>query len=192
MSMTILYNCRVTRADSEVLQFWVGDKDNDEFKRTHRYHTGVDIAGTDAYSIVPGKVIQVSKENNTYCVTVQYESNSCVRYKNLQCVEVDINQTVEVGTLLGKAIRSIHVELLRSIQSMWPVRIGGRTYYKHDPYELIVQGYQDTTEYFISSEQLGELKDTELAELDPELLKQYPWMTPLMFYDEHSSRGGAS
>lgn len=103
------------------------------------YHTGLDILATTVYSICKGVVLFVGKdEDNKYVVSVQVNNTQCVRYGNLKEVSVIAGQLVDAH-VIGTADQHVHFEYCTTdlSGSIWPVRLGKVTYYKHNPYSVI-------------------------------------------------------
>lgn len=125
-------NCAVTQSDTTITKLY--GKQNDG-----TYHTGVDITATSVYSICNCVVTDVSKETSgTYIVTCQYDDERSIRYGNLTSVDVSIGQPVRYKSTIGQAAGHIHFEYLeRSATNSFPVRIGGQTYFKVDPVDVI-------------------------------------------------------
>lgn len=126
-------NCPITKKNSEILQSWYTEDTN---------HTGLDISGDTIYSICYGVVIYVGQAaNKTYTVIVQYDREICVSYSNLISVYIESGQMIKQGELLGECEQFVHFEYITTYKdsSIFPVRVGTQTYYKHDP-QCIIDG----------------------------------------------------
>ena len=125
-------NCAVTQSDTTITKLYGKQKDG-------TYHTGVDILATSVYSICNCVVTDVSKESGgTYIVTGQYDDERSIRYGNLQYTDVSIGQPVRYKSTIGQAVGHVHFEYLeRSATNAFPARIGGQTYFKVDPVDVI-------------------------------------------------------
>lgn len=132
MSIEIVENCKITKSDSAILRHWMTGATN---------HTGVDIAGSEIYSMCDGVVVQVGTgSDNKYAVTVQYDVHRCVRYLNLLTASVVPGQLIKLGDSIGKADKFVHFEYIITASltnPVFPVRIGTVTYYKYNPIELV-------------------------------------------------------
>ena len=118
---------------------WIGDTSDPLYKQ-YKYHTGIDIYGDKVFSYADGIVLAVGKEDNRYAITIQYDVFSCLRYMNLKSVSVKAGDVVQAGFLLGSADKYVHFEFINKYTSMWSVRIGKETYYKHNPIDMIGGG----------------------------------------------------
>ena len=103
-------------------------------------HTGVDLPSENVYSYSDGVVLVVGREDNHYCVTIQYDVFNLLRYNHLESVDVGAGQVVQAGAVIGKADRFVHFEWATHEQhsSKWSVRIGCQTYWKQNPNELFL------------------------------------------------------
>ncbi len=103
-------------------------------------HTGVDLSSENVYSYSDGVVLVVGKEDNHYCVTIQYDVFNLLRYNHLASVDVGAGQVVQGGSIIGKADGFVHFEWATREQnnSKWAVRIGCQTYWKQNPNDIPV------------------------------------------------------
>ncbi|MCM1226429.1 MAG: M23 family metallopeptidase [Clostridium sp.] len=127
----------ITDSDKGIRLPWIDDK-KDSLYKENGYHTGIDIYADNVYSFASGVVISVGKTDKFYAVTVQYDSNIALRYLNLMTVSVSAGQAVQAGFNIGAADKYVHFEYVTKSKdnSMWSVRIGTETYYKHDPMKI--------------------------------------------------------
>lgn len=105
-------------------------------------HTGVDIPISEVHSICQGVVIHIGENlyESGYWVTVQYDTNRCVRYGHLKSTSVKLSQILYAGDTIGYADKFLHFEYLQtypSLEGSIPVRVQAVTYYKHDPTEIV-------------------------------------------------------
>ena len=136
-------NCVATGGtDAKVLKQHVVSETDPLFSEYNGYHTGMDLKSLKAYSPIPGDVLYIGEDESSKCIIMQFDSGTCVMYKNMNSIVVKEGQTIEVGQLLGSCFNYLHVDLLRLEESMWPVRVRGRTYFKHNPESLLVDGYE--------------------------------------------------
>ncbi len=129
----------ITKTNSEILRKW---------KEIIPFYTGVDIKANEIYSVCTGVVIEKDKYKDVltlpkraaqelYVITIQYDSNTCVRYLHLKESAVGIGDLIMTGQLLGKAQKYVTIEYATNEKSKWPVRISDTEYYKHNPIGVI-------------------------------------------------------
>lgn len=125
-------NCVLTQSNTTITKLYGKQKDG-------TYHTGVDITATSVYSICNSVVTDIAKEAaGTYIVTCQYDDDRSIRYGNLTCIDISTGQPVSYKSKIGECAGHVHFEYLeRSATNMFPVRIGGQTYFKVDPVDVI-------------------------------------------------------
>ena len=128
---------QINLSDSEIRLPWIGSEKHELYKK-HGFHTGIDLYADNVYSLCSGVVTNVGSDGKYYAVTVQYDGNISLRYLHLRSVSVKAGQTVQQGFSIGVADKYVHFEYVTRTKgdSIWPVRIGTETYYKHDPLEL--------------------------------------------------------
>lgn len=116
-----------------------------EYGQDRPYCTGVIVSCPIAYSICPGKVVAIGKSEGTYAVSVLVNDFQLIRYTNLVTCDVKLNQTLtydekmgNCSTLAYNSTLAIVFEYCTATQSdsIWPVRIGSKTFYKHNPITL--------------------------------------------------------
>ena len=135
-------DCMITKGDARVLLPYISDNRSDMYKLNKGYHTGIDIEASEVYNMYTGTVIQVGiEEDNSYAVTVEYNGDIALRYMNLLKAYVTPGDYIYLGAFIGSANKFVHFEYVntRKDDSIWPVRVGEKTYYKHDP-EVIFDG----------------------------------------------------
>lgn len=122
---------RVTQTKATIMNYW-----NDE---EPLYHSSIDIEGDRVYSVSSGIVLQVGKDESGWMISIQYDVSTIVRYGHLKSSLVDVGDRIENGQNLGRASKFVVFEYatLDNSNTMWPVRIGEATYYKHDPQSLL-------------------------------------------------------
>lgn len=108
-------------------------------KRTWPECTGTDILADNVYSICKGVVVFVGlSTDNDYVVNVQIDATQFIRYCNLKSEAVSPNQAIKAGDKIGVADEYVRVEYCNNtIPETNCVRLGGTTYYKHDPYPIL-------------------------------------------------------
>lgn len=133
MKNMIWKNCRVTNSNATVSKLW-------KISNTE-IHTGVDIVTHRVYSMCTGTVVNVSKlDSGKYAVTVQHDANRCIRYSNLNSIDIELGTKIEGGHLIGTVDKSVHFEYATTDKpnhKLFPVRFGRCTFYKIDPIDLI-------------------------------------------------------
>lgn len=148
----IITNCVVTQQDSNVIKEYVDNNRDPLYREYKGYHTGIDIEGSYVYSLCPGVVVSVGQmpESSMLSVIVQYDNNNCFVYNNLVDVKVTEGQTVSAYHLLGQCKKYVHFEYINSTPSIWPVRVGMVTFYKHNPTTFATEGYGSLINYAAS------------------------------------------
>lgn len=130
-------NCPLTGKSSFVTYPYISDEKSIWYRRYGGLHSGIDILCDKAYSICKGVVAYVGQDmdNNTYSVTIQYNSEESIRYCNLKSSEVGRGDIIERDQLIGYTDNHLHFEYVTRTQreSIWPVRISKFQYYKQDP-----------------------------------------------------------
>ncbi|MCM1222702.1 MAG: peptidoglycan DD-metalloendopeptidase family protein [Lachnospiraceae bacterium] len=128
----------ITDSDRGIKLSWIGNK-KDALYKEHGYHTGIDIYAGNVYSYASGVVTSISMDKNYYAVTVQYNAFVSLRYLHLESVSVSAGQPIQQGFKIGNADKYVHFEYVTKKQgdSLWAVRIGTETYYKHNPMNMI-------------------------------------------------------
>lgn len=137
-----LSNSPLTKSDTNILVPYIDNKKNSWYKTYGGYHTGVDVEGSEIYAYQSGIVIQIGDlDNNLKSVLIQYTASICLRYSNMSSLIVNMGDVIKPGDILGIAKKFVHFEYLSKNEdnSMWPLRVGTMTYFKHDP-ELIFDG----------------------------------------------------
>lgn len=160
----VISNCEITKQNSEVLKDCVMLKTSSLYKEYGGYHTGMDIAGSDVYSLYDGTVVSVGRSGSRYSVIVQTGSSFCMCYANIISIPlVRKGQTVSAGDHLGKVRGYVHIEALSKTESLWPVRIGKEDWYKYDVSAVIYGGYIQTQNdqdlVLFSSMNIAEISD---------------------------------
>lgn len=129
---------RITDSNKGIKLPWIGD-DTDTLFKEHGYHTGLDLYANQVYSFTSGVVTSIGKDKSHYAVTVQYDAQTSLRYLHLKTVSIGAGQIVQQGFNIGIADKYVHFEYVTKNKedSLWPVRIGTETYYKHNPLDII-------------------------------------------------------
>ena len=134
----------VTNSDKGVKLRYIDNIKDELFKR-HGFHTGIDLYADGVYSYASGVVTAIGKDTNTgttYTVSVQYNPLITLRYCNLKSIDVESGQHIQQGYKIGNADRGyVRFEYCTKEKkgSVFAVRIGTETYYKHNPTELLIQ-----------------------------------------------------
>lgn len=133
-----IFFAKITDSNKGIKLPWIGDAADILFN-AHGYHTGLDLYTNQVYSFASGIVISIGKNKSHYAVTVQYDAQASLRYLHLRTVSIGVGQIVQQGFNLGMADRYVHFEYITKNRddSLWPVRIGTETYYKHNPLDMI-------------------------------------------------------
>lgn len=133
-----IFFAKITDSNKGIKLPWICDASDILFNE-HGYHTGLDLYTNQVYSFASGIVISIGKNKSHYAVTVQYDAHASLRYLHLSTVSIGVGQVVQQGFNLGMADRYVHFEYITKNRddSLWPVRIGTETYYKHNPLDMI-------------------------------------------------------
>lgn len=102
-------------------------------------HPSLDIFASAVYSMCKGVVLFIGLgDDDRFVVSVQVNDSQCIRYGNLLDVSLYMGQLVDTQ-LVGHADEYVSIEYVSTTKStsIWPVRIGEVTYYKHNPYPVI-------------------------------------------------------
>ena len=102
--------------------------------------TGCVIKLNKAHSICSGMVLAVEKDpkDNTWCVTVEVNSQRWVRYCHLSSAVSIVGQRLKLEDSIGFACNgTIRLEYCTADKSRFPVRIGSRQLYKQDPTPIV-------------------------------------------------------
>lgn len=178
-------NCPITLTDSNVTYPYIDDEDNSWYEKYGSYHSGIDIECTDVYSLCKSVVTYIGEDSDNgelkKVVIVQYDAERSLRYCHLTDVYVEAGDIIEDKLLIGKADKWCHFELLTATQteSVWPVRVGAKTYYKQDPElyadgteELPGSGFEDCV--VLTDEDVSAIDDDELdLEITDEMIDEF-------------------
>lgn len=139
----------LTKSKAIILVPYIDNNKNEWYKYYKGYHSGLDITADtsskqdmNAYSFSSGVVIQVGEdEDGTYSVTIQYDVVNSLRYMHIKKVNVSEGDIISIGDEVGTYNRYFHFEYVSTNKgdSIWYVRVGTITYYKHNP-ELVLNG----------------------------------------------------
>lgn len=169
----VISNCKITKSDSTLLKPWIESVNSKDYKIYKCLHSGVDISGKSAYSICYGVIIEIGKSTDGYSVSIQYDVSACIRYCYLKSIAVSIGSTVSDGQLIGTASKSIHLEYITTTKksSIWPVRIGQVTYYKHNPTDILNSGVPVSSYQFYL--QLPHHQEISFSDISYEMFSEF-------------------
>lgn len=103
------------------------------------YHTSIDVYGESGYNLLAGIVIGVSTGIEKVAVTIRISSDYCMRYGNLKNVKAVVGDAVQTHAKLGDSYNGyVSFEYCTTIRSKFVVRAGDNTYFKHDPYDFLI------------------------------------------------------
>ena len=125
--LSTLTGTNVSSPNTVINQGWHGSQP---------FVTGCLINTTNVFSICSGLVIDIGTDdkNNLYSVTVEYNSVLWVRYCLLKSCSVVIGNRVSLNTKIGVTYKNLlRFEYCNKDNSDFPVRIGTKQLYKHDP-----------------------------------------------------------
>lgn len=170
--------CPITRQAASILYPYIDSNQSGWYNIYGGLHDGIDIVAKSVHSICQGVVLFIGQnmDNHKYEITVQYDADRCLRYCNIAVVYVNSGDAVIEGQLLGDVEDFVHFEYTSrpKNESVWPVRVGTQTYYKHDPEEyadgritLLNSSLTDMTT-ITSADELPsiEITDSMLGEFD--------------------------
>lgn len=163
----LIKNCLITKTDCRVLKPFIDTPKSYQYRLYKGYHPGIDLECKKVYAPCHTTLLYVGyDEDRKQCVVLQYDSDICLRFSNLDTIAVtDEFQKIEQGTLLGTCKRFLHFEVLSYFtQSDWPVRILDTDYFKIDPTD-----YADPSfEWNLRSQYVpSAINDDGTIELDP-------------------------
>lgn len=98
------------------------------------------IKAFEIHSICDGTVLTVEMDPkyNTWCITVEVNSQNWIRYWGLADFKVTYGQKITRGTFLGYAHKyKMRLEYCNNVKSQFPVRVSNRQLYKNDPTPII-------------------------------------------------------
>lgn len=133
---TKIPGCKLVQNDAEIIKPYIDDKYSKDFKKYGTLHTGIDVTGSYVCSMSRGEVILA---NDNKVIIADGKSGFC--YSNMDDVYVQEGDIIKPTQVLGGLKDYVHVEYISSEGTQWPVRVEGKTYYKHDPTDMIVNGY---------------------------------------------------
>lgn len=132
----------ITKSPADIITPYISNEQDSWYKTYGGYHTGVDISANEVYSYAPGVITQIGKDRNgLYTIVIQYSADISFRYTHLKSVYITEGQAINKGEFVGVAKEFVHFEYLTREQegSMWVVRVGKLSWYKHNP-ELVLNG----------------------------------------------------
>ena len=141
MAYGTIYDCSVTKENSDILLPYIIDDKSTEYKlNDNKFHSGIHLKCNSAvYAPCNCVVIQITQYDDMMSVTVQYSRSISIRYSHLDSVSVGIGDLIVVDTELGKCTSYVHLELLTTTpdEIEWVVRIGSSVVmYKNNPMQL--------------------------------------------------------
>lgn len=127
---------KLVQDNAEIIKPYINDKNSKDFKKYGTLHTGIDVSGQSVHSMSRGEVILA---NDNKVIIADGKDGFC--YSNLDDVYVQEHDLITSNQVIGGCKDYVHVEYITSTGTQWPVRVEGKTYYKQDPTDLIVNGY---------------------------------------------------
>ena len=108
---------------------------------------GVEYYTDDVKAAADGTVLYIGKQNGLYVVTVQCNANECLRYCNLKTCDVDLNDSITEGSVIGIANKYVCIEYCTTgNKNRYVVRIYNKTYFKQNPMDIL-EGKYDVLPY---------------------------------------------
>lgn len=142
--------------------------------------TSIDVYADDVYNMLEGYSLDAI-ENQTpkgtrYDVNIKISNELVVRYLNLKELYLPSRSLVEPGFKIGKADKYVGIECCTRVRSPYSVRFGGRTYYKEDPSEFLLNDYEpdiSTFTFYMIWSQHFEIFDNATEFVDSETSGAY-------------------
>ena len=161
MSIRYITDCELTHETSYILKYW------SRKSLESQSHTGIDVSGTNVYSLCYGVVIAVEHDNDGQSVTVQYNDDICVRYCHLSYVKVNVGEAIQYEDEIGTCNRYVHFEYCTSSmsESDWAVRVDDLTFYKCNPLPVLLDREAYISDYREGSD-VNDSGGLEYAEVD--------------------------
>lgn len=150
----VIDNCQITRSyNVNVLRPFIESESDPNFRKFGSLSSGVDLEAEQVFAALFGVVLQVGEYSDypgKYCMTIQYDNFTCVRYGNLKTVMFQEGDPIQYADHIGDADGYVHVELCTRYKdnNRWPVYIQGVTWYKKDPMPFVddTVGFPDEEE----------------------------------------------
>lgn len=135
----IIQNCIITHSKSEIVFPYIDSVDDLKYKVTKSLYDGIDLTAQEVYTPCNCVVIDISKQDNLYTVTVQYSKIVSLRFCHLKSVNVEIGAPILKDTLIGYAEKYVHFEYLTTDRNSlnWCFRVRGLELYKHNPNDVL-------------------------------------------------------
>lgn len=93
------------------------------------------------YSLLPGKIIYIGIYKNTGTLAVAVSDYEIIRYLNIENIQVTSGETISKGRYLGTANKKYGLQFEYCSQwqgeSVRPVRLENRTFFKQNPIDLL-------------------------------------------------------
>lgn len=110
------------------------------FMGSNTQSAGCWIKTQDVRSICSGTVISIDRTdtNDTWCVTVEVDSNRWVRYCCLSAVKVIKGYSINPSDFIGYSYKGLmRFEYCTSKKTKFPVRLVSKQLYKTDPSQVL-------------------------------------------------------
>lgn len=110
----------------------------------HRIYSSNQIIQNDTCNAyADGTVIYTGKDDEGCTVIVQTGSDLCTMYKGLNDCNYSVGDILSTGDSIGSlnSNNTYGVSVLTKVSSHYPVHINNDTWYKHDPTDVIENGY---------------------------------------------------
>lgn len=134
--LTILTGTDVANPQSVIDQGFVG---------INATTAGCYVKTTSVYCIFSGRVIYVGTDplmHNNFTVITEIDAHHWICYCNLSKCNISVGAEVTIRDFIGYAADGImRLDYCTDHQSQFPVRVGVKQLYKHDPTPIIFGGY---------------------------------------------------
>lgn len=106
--------------------------------------SGCEYYTKEVRAFTAGTITFIGSDDGVSVVTVQCNSNECLRYSNLKEVSVKVDQTVKEGDLIGTVYSSAKLEYCTAWKgsSTSVIRVYNKTYYLQDPTPFLKGDYK--------------------------------------------------
>ena len=157
----------------KVIMPWISVSEKAEYYKYDTLHTGIDIAGTRAYSYCKGVVVAIGIQIDRMTVTVQFDANTLFRYGNLRSCDLNLGDIVSAGDRIGTCKGHLHFEYCTTDEkSLFPVRIGDITYFKQNPMPVLLGEVQLKANDY-SAVTVADYDDTIMPDLNPAMQDEF-------------------
>ena len=153
------FTCEITKGSTEIITPYIDKTDSEEYKKYGYLHSGVTLKASKVYSPTVGTIVHVGRDGNRYMVTLLSNESRLIRFGNLTSTTVSTGDLVYKGDNIGAIHnRVVKIEYADKYvnSSIWPVHYNESVYYKHDPTDMIRNGYNE----FVSQDRFADIPES--------------------------------